>query len=116
MNKNIFRQHIAILVFTFYTALWSINIFHHHHINLLTTDSFTEQRSERPISHSYSYDQSLSCTIHSNYISISSVKLNSTFEFLPETGKQIINIELSGFGFFIEPHLERNYLRAPPLS
>ncbi len=116
MYKNIFRQRIALLVLIFYSVLWSGNIFHHHHINLLTADSFTEQRSEGPISHSYSYDQNLSCTIHSNYVSISSVKLNSTIQFLPETNNEVFSIELFGVGFFNEPHLERIYLRAPPLS
>lgn len=116
LNNDKTRRRIALVVMFFYMLVWSVNIFHHHHVNVLAVIGFNEQQNQGSFSHTYSFDQNLTCTVLSNYISISSIRVTSSIELLPDVEKDIFRIEFDEIDFPFSPFLNQQDLRAPPIA
>jgi hypothetical protein len=114
--KYKFNKLVSLQVLIFYTFLWSVNIFHHHQVELLVECNLSDHNKTNAVQHSYSYDQNFTCTIHSNYVSLTSLKFDSFIFVLTHQSNELERIFLYDEKRITETLFTQNNLRAPPLS
>jgi hypothetical protein len=114
--RNSTRQQISRFVLVFYIFIWSVNIFHHHHIDV--RDDFVFSTHSNPVTstHNYSYDNNVSCTVHSNYVSLASLKIDYLNPDICAHSDKFIRLLIPDQNKTTKLLLSQNNLRAPPLS
>lgn len=114
--KNHIKRRVSFLILLCYTFLIGLNTVHHHHIDLLAENKYSETKVPTASSHIFLYTQNQSCSIYANYASLTLLKFETSSEII----KPFPSIGLSHFrkqpGQIFSVLSDQHSLRAPPLS